>query len=195
MSRTIVLTLVGIAALGVVIAIAMRHSARTVPAVSSLSSTTPVETDLRSTVPQGTVKKSLAALVSAKDPVVCDYATSTPKVRASGIVYAAGGKMRADVVMHQISPSPLDAELHLAYDGSALYLWTPLLKENLKVVGPLTQLVSTSTNPSFNVTWAKDAQYSCKSWNMDASVFTPPAGIQFVDLQQRFQQYYHPQNR
>ncbi|MDP2632966.1 MAG: hypothetical protein Q8P25_04580 [Candidatus Curtissbacteria bacterium] len=165
-----------IAALLVVVGVggfyAMQKSSKT-----SNDQTTSVNTGSNSETIQGTLKNLLSGGKSQQ----CTYSNTQDSASVEGTIYIADGKMRGD---YKTTSNGTTTSGHMIVDSAFSYIWTddnqgfkyPIPAEQPSASGPsgnaqINQENAPDLNQSFN--------YSCKGWNAENSVFTPPSSVNF----------------
>jgi hypothetical protein len=116
----------------------------------------------------------------------CEYTYNEIEtgMRGSGVSYIAGQRLRVDSDLVQDGQT---FESHVINDGENLWTWT---QTNEGMFAFVTNVDETDTNfetydsdtPSVEGnanTLEDDVEYSCRPWNVDASIFVPPSDIEF----------------
>ncbi len=121
--------------------------------------------------------------------LVCDftYIASETNAAVAGTIKVSREKMRGDFEMEQAGAV---YESHMIKDGEVLYTWseTPQGTFAMKMLVPEDGSTEPSTaESSRTVDLNNEVDYDCRPWGVDSSVFVPPAGIEFVDMQQLMQ--------
>jgi len=130
---------------------------------------------------------NMISLLNSKIPQECTFATSTKQGDASGALYVADGKMRADMVgFNPGAPRPYDT--HFIYDGASFYMWSSLLTQGIRMNIPASELKNSAATKGSSINASQDFPFTCKDWNTDSLKFNLPSNVQFVDLQQQIQQ-------
>lgn len=107
----------------------------------------------------------------------CTVSTETNGVESMGTVYVADGNIRGDF---SSTMGGRLVESHIIATTDTVYTWSTGLPQGVKT--PRTpntggaDAAKTSFNPNASL------KYSCTSWITDASMFVPPATIQFIDV-------------
>ena len=105
----------------------------------------------------------------------CDLRTETEGVTSEGVVYVSDGKIRADF---NSTVSGNDVTSFMIHDGTSIYTWSSLQSQGVRmdVVEGEEGSGEMSAGPEGNV------DYECAPWAADATVFVPPATIEFMEL-------------
>ena len=125
----------------------------------------------------GTIK----SLLSMGKNVACDVSYDMDQNKTSGKVYVSGGKMSGDFSITTADGKTMDT--HMLQDETYIYSWSSAFVQGtkMKVEAAASPAVAPSGQPaSLNVD--QQVQYKCSPWGVDASKFTPPTNVQFMDL-------------
>ena len=93
-----------------------------------------------------------------------------------GTVYIANGKMRGDFTSLADGKTMVS---HMISDGTTAYTWIDGMPTGFKMMMNAAQVAGQQPG---TVDVNQKLAFNCSSWSADASVFTPPAGMQFNDL-------------
>lgn len=129
-------------------------------------------TSLTTLEPSGSGEQTLAELLAAGTAQTCTFTQAD----GEGTVYVANGKMRGDFT------SVADGKTmtsHMISDGTTAYTWVDGMPTGFKMM--MNSAQAAGQQPG-TVDINQRLGYNCSSWSADASVFTPPAGMQFNDL-------------
>lgn len=142
-----------------------------------------------------TEKKTLADFFSMTGSQKCTF--SYKANNSSGMLYIGDGKMRGDFQSTENSKSIAS---HMINDGTYVYVWTDGQKNGYKMstemvkkdaaqvtMGPGTTMPSETQPSAGPVAMNQQADYSCGPWSVDASLFTLPKGINFIDYSSMLQ--------
>jgi hypothetical protein len=131
--------------------------------------------------------KTLKDLLGISRPVKCTFSSSVETADSEGVVYAAGGKVRGDFTSTlKVGMAGKVMKSHMIVDETTSYLWsdeqvngmTMAMKMPRANLEKADNTQSTQGAPNIN----ENVDYQCGDWAVDASVFTPPAGLQFQDM-------------
>lgn len=124
---------------------------------------------------------SLKDLITKGGSQTCTYTTES----GSGKVYVAGGKVRGDF---ETKTEDLTLKSHMIVKDNTSYIWTDGQNTGFKMTfdtasepAPTIDKGDSSTaNSGFDM--GTDYNYSCNSWNTDASMFDLPEEISFNEF-------------
>ena len=149
--------------------------------MSMKSSAPAVET---ATQPQAQADKSsgsLAALVSRGATVQCSVDNSTGAEVVKGTVYVSGKNVRGD--FETTMPQKGVVESHMIKDGDYMYVWSSAMPQGMKMKATPPQQTDTGPKPAPAADlYNKNYDYNCSPWRADASKFTLPTDIKFMDV-------------
>lgn len=141
---------------------------------SSVPSSPENQTESSQTTSAPAAKKSLKDLMALGQSQQCGFTDPTGN---SGTMYVSGGKSRGDFTSDAGGTA---VQSHMIYDGQSLYIWMDGQTQGYKsTLDTATPTGSPSTPGTMDANQAFD--YDCSSWVTDASLFTPPTGIEFLD--------------
>ncbi|MDP9249019.1 MAG: hypothetical protein M3M85_00705 [bacterium] len=127
-------------------------------------------------------KGSLRSLMGMGKNVMCTFESTSGGTASSGTVYiAANGAMRGDFKAAGLTSSMITKDGYM-------YGWTgggQGVKIKMDAQAQASAAADASAQAEVNKSVDLDSQvdYSCSAWSMDASKFTLPAGVEFVDLE------------
>jgi hypothetical protein len=135
-------------------------------------------------------KKSLSDFFSMKGTLKCTFSDQTNS--GSGTVYVGSGKMRGDF---QSQVNGTQSQTHMVNDGTYVYIWTEGQKNGYKMsldsVKSEASQVKVSGTPTAvkpqGMNMNRQSNYSCSPWVVNASLFTVPSDITFVDYSSMMQ--------
>lgn len=130
---------------------------------------------------------SIRSLFNAGKSQVCTYSNG----EESGTLYITDGNLRADMT----STNPEHPASGMIMTKEKQYFWDATTKEGYITQFSPDQNETTDTTNGETEYQSEDTQdidheynYSCQKWNVDGSLFTPPADIQFTDMAALMQQ-------
>lgn len=130
---------------------------------------------------------SIRSLFNAGKSQVCTYSSEED----SGTIYITDGWLRADMT----SKDPESPASGMIITKEKQYFWDVSKKEGyVTQFSPDQQQAPADTGdtaqPQEEDTQSIDEEYNynCKSWNVDESLFTPPADVNFIDMQAMLQE-------
>lgn len=105
----------------------------------------------------------------------CNVRTETQGVTSEGVVYVSDGKIRADF---DSTVSGNEVTSFMIHDGTSVYTWSSLQSQGVRmdVMEGEAGTTEGTTGPQ------GDVEYDCAPWAADATVFIPPATIEFMEL-------------
>lgn len=127
-----------------------------------------------------TLESSITDLFTSGQSKLCSFDTKTDKGETAGTVYVSKDMAKADFTMTDNGKS---TATHLIRNGNLFYIWGDTFPTGIKMSMDINDMASKmeSTNyAAFNPN--EKVSYSCKDWNADNSLFTPPANLKFTDL-------------
>lgn len=130
-----------------------------------------------------TLTGSITDLLKLGESMKCNLA-GTDANTISGTAYISGTDARTDFV--QSGPKGTTISGHSIYDGTTVYFWTdnnaePAVKLQLSDLGTSQAQAQASMNASISSAFQNKEQYNCTAWIPDATLFTPPASVNFTD--------------
>ena len=146
-----------------------------------LLSTAPVSPETAQPAAVGAVQMGSGTIgdILAMGPSQCTVTVDQSGVQSQGIVVVAGGKMAGDFA------TDVDGQMmhtYLINDGATVYTWSDQSAQGFKVPVTTTSATSSASGSESQLASATTpAEYSCQPWVEDASIFTPPASVTFVD--------------
>lgn len=139
-------------------------------ATNTSTSITPTKTENKTS--------SLLDLLNLGKDQRCTFKTIADKTTSEGTLYIAGGKIRGDFKTTVDGKEELTSMIRV---GDTNYIWGSTLPTGIKMTISLDKISSNEkANQYFNPT--QKSNYNCAPWNVDLSVFTPPANIKFTDM-------------
>lgn len=140
--------------------------------------TTPV-TQTTPTQPTQTAPamQTLKDLLTAGTAQKCTY-QDTAAGNVSGTTYVSAGKVRADFTT---TAGKTTISGHMISDGKTSWIWMDGQLTGFKMAFDQTSTPSAGSAPQ-GVDVNKAMNYSCSVWTADATMFTPPATVNFTDL-------------
>lgn len=124
---------------------------------------------------KATGKMSLKSLLGSGTSQQCTFSDTAGGTTSSGTVYIAGGKMRGDFTS---TASGRTTNGHMIVMNDTSYIWTDGTTQGFKT--STNASASSQTGQSIDVN--KEGDYSCSAWSTNASEFTLPQNVTFVDI-------------
>ncbi len=122
---------------------------------------------------------TFADLIARAGSWKCEVSMSVEEAPSEGVAYISGGKIRADFTSTPAATGQPVTSHMIQADGYA-YTWSDMYPQGMKILIPEGQ--ETSTSASGGVDYDSRVEYSCAPWVADASLFTPPADVTFMEL-------------
>lgn len=120
---------------------------------------------------------TLRSLLGLGQNVMCTF-TSTAGAESSGTVYVANGSMRTDF-RAEAAGSVQTGSMIVKDDTSYVWMGSQGMKMDLSAQAE----ANANANAEQSVDLDAPVEYDCETWTPDASKFTLPAGVEFVDIQ------------
>ncbi len=114
----------------------------------------------------------------AGGPQKCEVSFANGDSQSQGTVYVTNGKFRGDfsaTVNGQTNTS------HMINDSQTSYMWMEGQATGYKMAAMATSSMENS-NSRQSVDQNAKYDYHCSSWSADNSQFTPPSGVNFMDM-------------
>lgn len=105
----------------------------------------------------------------------CAVRTETQGVTSEGVVYVSDGKIRADF---DSTVSGNEVTSFMIHDGTSIYTWSSLQAQGVR----MDAMKGEESNGEAGAGPQGDVDYECAPWAADATVFVPPATIEFMEL-------------
>jgi len=127
---------------------------------------------------------SLKELFAEGKTQKCQTSFESAEGKGSGQLYIGNGKMRTDMTM-VVGDKTLTT--HMITDNSMAYTW--IEGQNMAFKMPISQTEQQQTETQKQGSADLNTKYAvtCTSWNVDESLLTPPANINFLDQTQLLQ--------
>ncbi len=110
----------------------------------------------------------------------CTVTTTIEEAPSSGTVYVAGGKVRADFVSKPAALNGAEVASSMIQMDGYVYTWTDAFPQGMKMKIP--EGNNTQGSSQAGVDYSSKVDYDCGAWSVDASMFTPPASVTFMEL-------------
>jgi hypothetical protein len=128
--------------------------------------------------PESNQPQSLKSLIAYQGTQKCTFENSTENSDSSGTVYVANGEMRGDFTS---TAQGQTFDSHMIVKGNTSYVWGSSMPGGFKMSFDSMAAPGGSSN-SGAVDPNAPVNYSCGSWDADASLFELPASVEFRDL-------------
>lgn len=171
MNKTVLLVIGALIIVGAGYFLVMNPSSQSIGTTQNAQPGTPTD---------NAMKTGSFADIVAMGSVQCQVTNNTdPKVRMSGTVYVASGKMRGDFG----GTTPAGAmEMHMISDGQTMYTWNSMMKGGMKMAVTKPDAGATNPTEAGENPYNQQVSYSCAPWSADASKFIVPTDITFSDF-------------
>lgn len=140
----------------------------------------------------GRGKGSLASLFALGKSQSCTFVVRTEGVLQEGSAFYAGDKARIDTLISTGASEPMASYVIMDKEADTMYLWNNSkdIKVGMKMsISAQEKLAATQGAAATTVTPTTstvdtnlDVDYDCTPWQVDGSVFVPPADIEFTDM-------------
>lgn len=124
---------------------------------------------------EGTFGELLARAGSWK----CDVAVAIEEAPSQGTVYVADGKIYANFTAQVEAMGGQRVRTEMIQADGYVYTWSDMTPQGFKM--PLPEGDSTQDAPQ-GVSYDSRVNYDCAPWAVDASVFTPPSAVTFMEI-------------
>ena len=147
-------------------------------------SKTPEKTTQTSQTPaksaQPATNTTLAGLIAMGQNLRCTFSTNGASgASTKGTFYVSKGNVKGDITMK--TPDGKESQMSIIRMGDTNYIWGSALPTGIKMTLAIDKLTSGAQASQYaNVNQKTD--YNCIPWNVDASLFTPPANVKFTDM-------------
>ncbi len=118
----------------------------------------------------------------------CSFSFKDNGISYDGTGFFAGKQMRTDSMY--MGDGRATYMSSMISDGTTMYTWSKTEAGNFamkmavppETTGGAESSAVTAQQQNGQVTLDQKVQYTCKPWNVDGSVFVPPADVQFMDM-------------
>lgn len=164
--------------LGIVIAVIILLGAGGLYLFSQNKPQTQETTNQAATESEKSSGKSLMDLISLGQNQRCTFSTTNESGLTEGTFYVSQGNLRGDF---KTTVKGKVTEMSMIRSGDTNYMWGSSLPMGIKMTLSLDDL-SKNQQASQYVNASEKLAYNCRQWNVDSSLFTPPANIKFTEL-------------
>lgn len=138
---------------------------------------------------------SIKNLIANGENLECTFNdTSDPNVRSSGTVYITGNRFRVNNERVEVDASQTNSSI--IYDESNVFAWSSGAQGTFGFTFaiPPEEIGNEDgalfgENEDGSVSLDQEYDFSCMKWNVDESMFVPPAGVEFFDPAKAFEAY------
>ena len=129
----------------------------------------------------GTGKGTLRSLFAMTKDTVCTYKGTNAQGSVSGTMYISGNMMRGDFTTTGQGEGAVDS--HMIKNGDTVFAWTGNqgAKMDMKMLESKSADGATASQQN-GLDLNQNVEYDCKDWTKDASKFTPPTSVTFMDI-------------
>jgi len=123
---------------------------------------------------------SLRDLVMSGKPQKCTFSDTRSGATTQGVVYVGGQKVRGDFTM---TTGNQKTDGHMIMDGKTTFVWTSAMPQGVKFAMSADATTTAASQMSGQaIDYTSAMNYDCDSWTADASLFSVPTNITFMDL-------------
>lgn len=131
-------------------------------------------------------KTSVESLLKMTGSQKCTYSLDVEGIKTSGTVYINNGNMRAD---SKTFVQGKEIESHVILISETVYAWGAGMAQGVKMnIKGMKEQAMQQPNAAQSFDMTKEMNYSCTPYTYDASYFTPPTTISFMDVSQMMNQ-------
>lgn len=125
----------------------------------------------------------------------CTFSYNLEGEMASAGEFYLDGKnerFRSETMVKDVQ-SKVEMQSTMIFDKNLMYSWsaTPGYPA-IKMTVQMENQAGSDIQETEQLDWDQNAQYKCKKWNVDDSLFTPPANIDFIDFDQMMNSFNIP---
>ncbi len=136
-----------------------------------------------------TGKGSLLSLLALGKSQECSFVVRADGMVQEGTAFYDGGNARVDTLISGAgTEESIASYMIMDQDSNTMYLWSSAQDgQGVKMAIPETDVsaesdVATQDTMNQGVPPDVDVDYTCKPWQVDGSVFVPPASVEFMDM-------------
>lgn len=127
-----------------------------------------------------TLRGNMQDLMARQGSWKCAFTHATDAANSTGVVYISNGMMRGNFVSQVPQMGEVKSYM-IARDGF-IYTWSDVMPQGVKL--PMTSAQASAQTQGQTNFYAQELDYNCVSWDADASPFTVPASVTFMELGQ-----------
>ena len=144
------------------------------PTKTAQTSQTPAKSQNSST------NTTLAGLIALGQNLRCSFSvTGTNGDLTNGTFYVSKENVRGDFTVK--TPDGKQNQMSIIRMGDTNYVWGSALPRGIKMTLSLDKITQGAQASQYSAVNQK-TNYNCLPWNVDASLFTPPANVTFTDM-------------
>lgn len=136
--------------------------------------------DTPDTTMGGAFRGSLFDLAARGGNYQCTFSSAADGTQSSGTVYVSGNMVRGN--FKSVSSGTM-MESHMITRDGYVYTWSPAMSTGMKLMMQGSGTGTTGTQGNY-ADANQQYDYDCDSWNLDASQFELPSGVQFMQFGQ-----------
>ncbi len=121
---------------------------------------------------------SLRSLIARNKDVVCTVSTTHSSGSSEGTLYISGGMMRGDFTVKSTNAATMES--HMIQNAGTMYMWSG--SEGVKMDTTASGNAQASAQTQSSIDLDQNYGYDCKDWSKDASKFSVPSTVNFMDL-------------
>ncbi|MBX4188354.1 MAG: FecR family protein [Candidatus Doudnabacteria bacterium] len=126
----------------------------------------------------GAGKGSLRDIMAAGSDVTCSYTVNEGGAVSTGTFYISGTNFRGDFSIQSGAAGTVDS--HMIRNGNDTYTWSG--NQGAKITVDQSTQNNTAPLPDQGFDFNQQYNYNCSPWRKDASKFSVPAGVNFIDV-------------
>ncbi|MBX4198333.1 FecR family protein [Candidatus Parcubacteria bacterium] len=123
-------------------------------------------------------KGSLRDIMAAGGDVTCSYTVNEGGAVSTGTFYISGTSFRGDFSIQSGAAGTVDS--HMIRNGNDTYTWSG--NQGAKITVDQSTQNNTAPVPDQGFDFNQQYNYNCSAWKKDASKFSVPAGVNFIDV-------------
>src|SRR3989344_6201362 len=122
-------------------------------------------------------KGSIKNLLAAGKNQTCTIKYPVGEQMGEGTVYVSGKNLRGDFTMTSAEKT---FDSHMIQDETYMYSWSSLSPQGVKMkIAELEKVQASPTTESVDLN--QEVDINCSNWNVDSSMFKPPADVTFME--------------
>ena len=131
---------------------------------------------------------SLTSILALGRNLECTFSDASEEgMRTEGIAYIAGERIRSDFVT---TDGGVQYDMSVIRDTETAYIWgeapegTMAVKTSIAETEGVFPVDESTSQPD---PFEEQVEFECSRWSVDEGQFTPPADVEFVDLQEQME--------
>ena len=125
---------------------------------------------------------TLATLRNLDRDIECTFKFKDDGMYSEGTGFFSDGNVRVDAIARTESDATYLSNIIM--NSELLYIWGESTMGTFAVTMPVAPAGSSTAKTNEYLTADESVSYSCSPWNVDNSVFMPPAHLDFFDISQ-----------